>query len=1170
MDKILAYFKGRSVGFYITLASILFSILAAILLVGFNGGGDGTYANMMSWSSFALLLVGAAASIVLVVLKKENYAPITTSILSLVALCLYIYQTYLYLSACLVGIDSQFSASYILIIVFMLIAIITGYVALCLSLPLTAHLYKTKKGLITGTSALLCVLVTGTIIANENEVQINSVLNINTSYFENSDGEKGPNYYDTSFNNLEQLIAAGQAKGEEAMGEGLVLLKNEEVNGQKALPLAEGHRNITFFGVGSVDPVYGGTGSGAVDTSTAPTFKSAFERDGLFSVNPTLWDYYNGCSYKRVLENNGAGTQGVTVIGEAPFNEVKTQLGNTYQQYGDAAVVVLSRVGGEGADVPLAGHTIGQLKDSTGSQGDSTNGDYLTLSPKEIDLLKGLKQMKDAGQIKEIVVLLNTTNQIEANFVKDDSYGIDAAMWIGTPGQTGLYAVAEALAGNINPSGRLSDTFWANHEANPSLANFGAYTYEGAPSDVAAMDKSYVVYQEGIYVGYLYTETRYADYVIQRANVGDFDYDYAVAYPFGYGLSYSNFTYSDFKVEEGETADGEKAYVVSVKVTNDSEVAGKHTVEVYLQKPYGEYNIQNGVEAAAVELVGFDKTAEIPANGSTTVTIEIPERSFASYDANSAKTYVLTPGDYYLAVGSDSHDALNNILAFEEYTPSTTSNRMDAEGDSTLATKVLSQDALDKTTYAKSEATGADITNQFGFADWNQYANKGDTTVDYVTRNNWSGTLPSDIEDHVVLPWSQQLENDMNKYGKEGEVKLPEDNSEYPVYGSTDTDYKLIELLQDENGDPIPYNDPKWDDLLDQLTWDEQVDLVRYGMRNTGEIGSIDKPATVDQNGPSGLTEAYYIGKNGFATKTKDPLRQSKPMCYPAGGVLAATFNKELMYEVGDMIGEDALWAGYNGLYGPGSNIHRTPYSGRNFEYYSEDGYLSGIICGYECSGMEANGLYVYNKHIGLNDQEDQRRGISVWANEQSIRELYMRAFDLPITMEGTQFQYGDETITLKGASGVMTAFNRMGLYWSSMNEGLMTNFLRDECGMRGIAVTDMWTSGASPYMNLAAMLVAGTNIVDGQRPASDLDACKSNHADVAWAMRESTHRILYTVVHSNAMNGVSVGTGMVTVTPWWKILLITLDSVFGAALAGVVVWLVIDEVRKKRSNSVQ
>lgn len=410
----------------------------------------------------------------------------------------------------------------------------------------------------------------------------------------------------------------------------------------------------------------------------------------------------------------------------------------------------------------------------------------------------------------------------------------------------------------------------------------------------------------------------------------------------------------------------------------------------------------------------------------------------------------------------------------------------------------------------------------------------------------------------------------MNKYGKEGEVKLPEDNSEYPVYGSTDTDYKLIELLQDENGDPIPYNDPKWDDLLDQLTWDEQVDLVRYGMRNTGEIGSIDKPATVDQNGPSGLTEAYYIGKNGFATKTKDPLRQSKPMCYPAGGVLAATFNKELMYEVGDMIGEDALWAGYNGLYGPGSNIHRTPYSGRNFEYYSEDGYLSGIICGYECSGMEDNGLYVYNKHIGLNDQEDQRRGISVWANEQSIRELYMRAFELPITMEGTQFQYGDETITLKGASGVMTAFNRMGLYWSSMNEGLMTNFLRDECGMRGIAVTDMWTSGASPYMNLAAMLVAGTNIVDGQRPASDLDACKSNHADVAWAMRESTHRILYTVVHSNAMNGVSVGTGMVTVTPWWKILLITLDSIFGAALAGVVVWLVIDEVRKKRSNSVQ
>ena len=298
-------------------------------------------------------------------------------------------------------------------------------------------------------------------------------------------------------------------------------------------------------------------------------------------------------------------------------------------------------------------------------------------------------------------------------------------------------------------------------------------------------------------------------------------------------------------------------------------------------------------------------------------------------------------------------------------------------------------------------------------------------------------------------------------------------------------------------------------------------------------------------------------------------------MCYPNGGILAATFNTDLMYQVGDLIGEDALWAGYNGLYGPGSNIQRTPYSGRNFEYYSEDGYLSGMISAYECAAMEGHGLYVYNKHIGLNDQEDMRRGIMTWANEQSIREIYMRAFELPITIEGTEYTTPDgETVKLNGASGVMLAFNRMGLYWSGMQYGLCTEFLRNECGMDGIVVTDMWYGTASPYMNMPAMLLAGTNLVDGMMKAEHLDECKpgNGHADVAYGMRESMHRILYTVVHSNAMNGISSDTVIERITPWWQTALVVAQAVLCVGTLAAIGWVEAASLkeRKKEKASAQ
>ena len=1131
--------------------------------------------DSMSWQAVWTLGVGLVLAAALFALKKYRWAAPVLAAAHFVSFLFYIYGMYPYISAAFVGIDSTWEVDFFVTLALYLVGLVVNIVAAFAAVGTISRLCKPLALVM----AVLCgVSVTGGVIANENAPQINGVLN--TPPFrtiDTGDGSEDTEYFKSDFSSLEELIAAGQALGEEAMAEGAVLLKNEN----DALPLTGAERNVSLFGIGSVDPVYGGTGSGAVDASTAPTFKSALERNGNFAVNDTLWNWYSAeeqAGYKRVMGETGPGVTGVKVIGEAPWSEVEAANGASFAQFGDAAIVVISRVGGEGSDMPRGDRSLSTLDDVDGAAGDSTDGDYLKLSPKEIELLEGVKAEKDAGTFKKVIVILNFANQVEADFINDPAYGIDAALWIGTPGQTGLYAVSEILAGNVNPSGRLSATFWRTHDQNPSLANFGATAYEGAPDAVNSdgspqQDKYYVVYQEGIYLGYRYTETRYEDFVMRTPNTGDYRYADTVAYPFGYGLSYTSFDYSGFAVTK-DTSGAEPVYNVTVTVTNSGDTAGKETVQIYLQKPYGEYNRQNGVEAASAELVAFDKTDVLQPGQSQTLTIPVNERQFASYDAYNAGTYVLTEGNYYLTAAKNAHDAVNNFLAKKGYTVEGTEGRMDADGSADLVTDPIAC-ALDTENYAVSAATGAAIENQFSYADFNLYENRGDDSVTYMTRADWQGTTPQSWDDGVVLHWSEQIEADENKYGRQGETKVPEVEGDYPAYetyaNGEDNILSLISLRVDENGDPIPYDDPLWDTLLDQLSWEDCVDLVTFGMRRTAQIPAINKPETLDHNGPSGLTESYSANSRGLATDTNDPLKESKAMCYPCGGILAATFNIDLMYDIGDLIGEDALWAGYNGLYGPGSNIQRTPYSGRNFEYYSEDGYLSGTICAYETAAMESHGLYVYNKHIGLNDQEDLRRGICTWANEQSIREIYMRAFELPITIDGNSYTTrSGEEVTLKGASGVMLAFNRMGLHWSGMQKGLCTNFLRNECGMTGIVVTDMWYGTASPYMNLPQMLLAGGNLIDGMMEAEHLAACApgNNHSDVAWALRESMHRILYTVVHSNAMNGISVNTTIEHVTPWWQAALLAVQIVSGVGLAAALAWCALSARKKKQTQA--
>ncbi len=987
-------------------------------------------------------------------------------------------------------------------------------------------LWKKIVSLILG--MFFAFLITTTVIASENSGAISQFLNAKTFEVINSeDSDEDTNYYPTRYNNLAELIPDTQKMGELAEAEGAVLLKNDN----NALPLMTGNREVTLFGVTSTDPVYGGTGSGAVNTSTAPSFKTAMEESG-FTINEDVWNYYLNSEYGRYSESIPGGGWGAAYgyVNEAPWSEVVAAGSASFATYGDAAIVIFGRVGGEGADMLATGHP----------DENATDGDYLRLTGREETLLKEVASLKGTT-FNKVIVLFNTANQIETSFLDNPEYGVDAALWIGGVGQVGLYAVADILAGEVNPSGHLSDTFWYDHSKNPVGANFGVYTYGDLDkfdtgslygSQAANLYSNYVVYQEGIYLGYRYSETRYEDVVMDRANAGSFDYDTVVSYPFGYGLSYTSFEYSNFSV----TKDGDD-YIAEVTVTNTGSTAGKDAAQFYVQKPYTQYDIDNSIEKASVELVQFAKTDELTPGASQTLSVEIEGKYFASYDANGAQTYILDKGTYYVTVAEDSHSAINNILASKGYS---VSDGMTAEGEAKF---VESFDlGFNDTKYAISEATGDAISNLFDLADVNRNDQFDGQKVQYISRNNWDGTV--DLENYVQLKLTQDV-YDLLAAQKENPAG---DDIEYPAFG-INSGLSLIDMRVDSNGDIIPFDDPAWDTFMNQLTWDEITYLLSTGLRKTAAIESIAKPETKDHNGPSGLIQSYGSGPLGFAAKTNDPLGNTTPMCYPSNGIIAATFNQDLATKIGDSIGEEALWAGYSGLYGTGANTHRSQYEGRAFEYYSEDPILGGMIIANQSKAMQEHGMYVYLKHYALNDQEANRIGIATYSNEQAMREIYLRQFEIPV-IDG-------------GVKNVMSSFNRVGPVYAPLYKELLDGFLRDECGMDGFIVTDFYNNyGAS--MNRGQTILAGNDLPDGDVNPSLLDIYEYDHGNMAWAMRLSAKRVLYTVVHSNAMNGFSTNTKIVQLTPAWMITLISLDIAFGVAFIGIAAWSVIDVVNKK------
>ena len=999
--------------------------------------------------------------------------------------------------------------------------------------------YTASKICLTTFASLLGLSILTTVICNENVLAINTALGTTSWEIvqdEAADGEeKDTEYYKSEYEHLDDLIEDTDELIEEEVEEGAVLIMNKN----EALPLAKNSK-VTTVGIASV--VSSLTSSGSVASSSATgrevTLKAGLEHAG-FEVNPTAWDYYSDSEVQSTYgtQRNGMGTPNPLIqrVGEVPWDVANAGFGSSIAQYGDAAIMNITRVSGEGN------------KDVNRSGTENTpNGDALTLSNDEMSVLRGLKALKDAGTVKKIIVLLNCTATIDLGFLDDEKFGIDACLQIQTVGTTGFNGVGDLLAGNANPSGKSNDTLWYSNDQNPTLTNQLGYeflnpdglTLHEATDGVGGYEGHYVVYQEGIYLGYRYTETRYADYVANREKTGDFDYASTVAVPFGFGLSYTEFTYSNYKVSR--TGDD---YQVSVDVTNSGDVAGKDVVEIYLSKPYTDYNIENGIEASAVELVGYQKTPLIEPGDTENITYTVDGRQFASYDANTSKTYVLTPGEYYLVLGNGAHDATNNLLANLGYSPA--DGRMDDEGDASLAKVALNQAEVDTTKYSTSEATGQKITNLFDNADLNKYAETKDTSpVTYITRNDWQGTVVLDSLDnndsYTKITMTEKMLEDFRTGWDES--LLQKDDIEYPTYGANNG-LSLVSLREDTDGNEIPYDADIWDTYLDQLTWDDTVQLLSNGMRSTAGLeGVLGKPATLDHNGPLGVTELFATNQNGLAYKNnEDPT--ARPSTFPAAGVLASTMNAELIDRVGKMYGENCLWAGYKGIYGPAMNLHRTQYSSRNPEYYSEDGFLSGKTASVQVAGIQSKGVYAYIKHFVLNDQETNRYGLSTWLNEQSFRELYLEAFQIAI-------EEGD-------AHAMMSSYNRVGTSVSGASSNLLTDWLRGEEGFDGFVVTDMYMlqqyGTLTFYMGLLKMPYAvfcGNDLVDGANINSQFDAYKEGYGELAWKMRESAKRILYTVCHSSAMNGWDSNTRLVHVLTPYQIGLIAADSVLGVLTA--------------------
>ena len=890
-------------------------------------------------------------------------------------------------------------------------------------------------------------------------------------------------------------LAQANAVNERICEEGFVLLKNDG-----ALPL-EKNAKISVFGMNSVNLVYGGSGSAAKDGSNGIDLYQSLDNAGI-AYNPELKSFYE----KQTAQGKGrpaSPAMGDIVTGfatgELPQGDYPggSASGNA-GEYTDAALVVLSRIGGEGYDLPT------QSLNTTGRSDETEH--YLELDDNEKALLADL--CAEDSPFDRVILIINSGATMELGFLKNGDYGkLSGAIWVGTTGGTGMNALGKVLTGEVNPSGRLVDTYAADFTAIPSYQNFGTNNGTGNAYLVNGTEQNahFVDYEEGIYVGYRYFETRGAEDAQW--------YTDNVVYPFGYGLSYTSFKWklADAKELKGKKIEKGQEYTISVTVTNTGDYAGKDVVELYGHAPY----TPGGIEKPEVTLVGFAKTGLLQPGESETVELTFNPYYLASYDDSGVKLenggYILEKGKYELYISKNAHEKMLSV-PFQ------------------VASDIV---------YTEGATEGVSVENRF--------SQVSQHLTSLLSRNDWEGTFPSTPteEDKTVdNDFLNQLT--MEAYIGEG-LRVDQDK---PWYSETkprqtrqnlsyeDTAVKLYQLVGKE------YDDPLWEELLNQIPYETMRYLVGTGNFNTAAIANIDKPKTTDPDGPAGFTN--------FMTVIGGTATVYDTCFYASECVIAATWNRDLVEEMGKAVGDEALVGNergdgrvYSGWYAPAVNIHRTPFSGRNWEYYSEDSFLSGSMAASVITGAKSKGVYTYVKHFAVNDQETNRdtNGLITWLSEQSLREIYLRPFEMAVTEGKT--------------SAMMSSFNRIGTVWAGGCHELLTQVLRGEWGFRGMVITDYNTNG---YMYTDQMIRAGgdLNLIQDKQPSASGDIVTPSHQT---AQRRAVKNILYTVANSNAMNGMGDGIVYRYAMPYWEIALIALDVVAVAALA---VWAVFCARKKK------
>lgn len=897
--------------------------------------------------------------------------------------------------------------------------------------------------------------------------------------------------------NKAEAFANAQEVNLKLAEEGFVLLKNENA----ALPMNKGAR-ISVFSKNSVNLSYGGSGSGGFDTSNNKDLYESLN-DAGFITNPTLKNFYESSQSGPVRTANSSdldnGDNQRIAAAETPQSKYTDAVRNSYADYSDAALVVITRIGGEGFDLPR------YQGDSEGAV--SPDSHYLELDQNEIDLLTAVTD----GTFKRVVVVFNTPSSFEAIFLKDSAYAafadkIDAAVWIGFTGSNGITALGEILNGDVNPSGRLVDTWAADFTKNPSFVNFGTGCLPDTTDKYDGGMYYSVDYEEGIYVGYRYYETR-------GETDGEDWYNANVVYPFGYGLSYTTFDWTVGNASASEIA-LDTTITVPVTVKNTGSAAGKDVVQLYASAPYA----LDGIEKAHKVLVGFAKTKLLQPGESETVTVSFDPYSAASYDYRDANSngfsgYELEAGEYTLYVSRNAHESEKAIAL-------------------NLAADV--QIGTDPTTDSEVVNRYTDSEN-FLDSDWQLDA--------MLSRADWEGTWPTPqtAQQHAG---TDRLYEEIRS--EEHNNPTDFDSEEYPWFGEepTLTLRDLLPSAEAEGYEPVvSYDDERWEELMMGCDEEEMIALINNGAYHTLAMESVGLPATIHGDGPSGFT--CFMSKeqvNGTCQYVSEP-------------VMASTWNINLMNELGEAIGEEgtigdkATGQPYSSIYAPGVNIHRSPFGGRCSEYFSEDPFISGMMGAAEVQGIQSRGVLPTVKHFVANEQETHRSigGDLSWLSEQALREIYLKPFEY--------------TVKLGETRGIMTSFNRIGTRWTGGDYCLLTEILRNEWGFNGLVICDFNT--IPQYMIPRMMFYAGGSLDLATQQSAMWTDCDTSDAGDAIVLMRAVKDVMYALVNSNAMNAEVIGYN----PPIWQEYLHWINI---GAFTLVGVWLVLAIVRTVRCNKRQ